>query len=49
MEPRFGRVLTAMISPFAADGSLDVDGAVTLARWLEEQGNDRPGPCRDHR
>ena len=40
MEPRFGRVLTAMISPFAGDGSLDVDGAVTLARWLEEQGND---------
>ncbi|MBS1264615.1 MAG: 4-hydroxy-tetrahydrodipicolinate synthase [Acidimicrobiaceae bacterium] len=40
MEPRFGRVLTAMISPFTADGSLDIDGAVTLARWLEEQGND---------
>jgi len=40
MEPRFGRVLTAMISPFASDGTLDLEGAVTLAKWLEEQGND---------
>jgi 4-hydroxy-tetrahydrodipicolinate synthase len=38
--PRFGRVLTAMITPFAADGSLDLDGARTLARWLVENGND---------
>ena len=27
-----------MVTPFAADGSLDVDGAVTLARWLVSQG-----------
>ena len=40
MEARFGRVLTAMITPFAADGSLDLTGAATLARWLVEQGND---------
>lgn len=40
MQPRFGRVLTAMITPFAADGSLDTDGAVKLAKWLVEQGND---------
>ena len=40
MEPRFGRVITAMITPFAANGSLDLDGAVELARWLVEQGND---------
>ena len=39
-EPRFGRVLTAMVTPFAEDGSLDLDGAATLARWLVEQGND---------
>lgn len=38
--PRFGRVLTAMITPFAVDGSLDLDGARTLARWLVENGND---------
>jgi 4-hydroxy-tetrahydrodipicolinate synthase len=37
---RFGRVLTAMVTPFHADGSLDVDGAVALARWLVERGND---------
>jgi 4-hydroxy-tetrahydrodipicolinate synthase len=37
---RFGRVVTAMITPFADDGSLDVDGAVALARWLQEEGNE---------
>ncbi len=37
---RFGRVLTAMVTPFTDDGSLDVDGAVTLARWLQEEGNE---------
>ncbi len=38
--PRFGRVLTAMATPFRADGSLDVDGAVTLARWLIGHGSE---------
>jgi 4-hydroxy-tetrahydrodipicolinate synthase len=38
--PRFGGVLTAMVTPFAADGGLDVDAAVALARWLVAQGND---------
>lgn len=37
---RFGRVLTAMVTPFDADGELDVDAAVTLAKWLVEQGNE---------
>ena len=37
---RFGRVLTAMVTPFHDDGSLDVDGAVALARWLVDHGND---------
>ena len=37
---RFGRVLTAMVTPFGADGSLDVDGAAELARWLVAHGND---------
>jgi 4-hydroxy-tetrahydrodipicolinate synthase len=29
-----------MVTPFTDDGSLDVDGAVALARWLQEQGNE---------
>ncbi|MEO5840240.1 MAG: 4-hydroxy-tetrahydrodipicolinate synthase [Acidimicrobiales bacterium] len=37
---RFGRVLTAMITPFDPDGALDLDGAAKLASWLVEQGNE---------
>ena len=37
---RFGRVLTAMVTPFDDDGELNVDAAVSLARWLVEQGNE---------
>ena len=37
---RFGRVMTAMVTPFDADGELNVDAAVRLARWLVEQGNE---------
>ena len=37
---RFGKVLTAMVTPFGDDGSLDVDGAAELARWLVANGND---------
>lgn len=37
---RFGRVLTAMVTPFGDDGSLDLDAAAQLARWLAENGND---------
>ena len=36
----FGRVLTAMVTPFAADGSLDLDRACALADRLVTQGND---------
>ncbi len=37
----FGQVLTAMVTPFNVDGSLDLDGAQELARWLvTEGGND---------
>src|SRR3712207_2279808 len=41
-DPRpFGRLLTAMVTPFAQDGSLDVDGAQKLAAYLvDEQRND---------
>ena len=38
--PRFGRVLTAMVTPFHKDGSLNLDGAKRLARWLQDNGND---------
>jgi len=37
---RFGEVITAMVTPFKDDLSLDVDGAVRLARWLVDHGND---------
>ena len=37
---RFGSVLTAMVTPFGADGSLDADGAARLARWLVDHGSD---------
>lgn len=36
----FGRVLTAMVTPFRPDGSLDLDAATKLAAWLVDQGND---------
>ena len=38
--PRFGRILTAMVTPFDAQGDLNVDAAVRLAKWLVEQGNE---------
>ena len=37
---RFGRVLSAMVTPFDADGALDLDEARRLARWLEANGHD---------
>ena len=35
-----GRVITAMATPFASDGSLDVEGAARLARHLVDHGSD---------
>lgn len=35
----FGRVLTAMVTPFTAEGVLDLDGAQKLANQLVEAGN----------
>ena len=37
---RFGRVVTAMVTPFNSDGSLNLDGARRLAKWLQDNGND---------
>lgn len=39
--PRYwGRVLTAMVTPFAPDRALDLDAAQRLARWLADRGSD---------
>ena len=40
MGGRFGRVITAMVTPFTDDLSLDVDRAQDLARWLIDGGSD---------
>jgi 4-hydroxy-tetrahydrodipicolinate synthase len=37
---RFGAVICAMVTPFDDDGRLDLAGAVKLARWLVDNGND---------
>jgi 4-hydroxy-tetrahydrodipicolinate synthase len=40
-DPPFGRMLTAMVTPMTADGSLDYDGAARLAAYLvDEMRND---------
>jgi 4-hydroxy-tetrahydrodipicolinate synthase len=36
----FGRVLTAMVTPFTPDGALDVDAAQRVATYLVDRGND---------
>jgi len=38
--PRFGRILSAMVSPFTDSGALDLDGAAKLAQWLVAHGNE---------
>lgn len=37
---RFGAVICAMATPFHPDGTLDLEGAADLARWLVDNGND---------
>jgi len=37
---RFGKVLTAMVTPFDKSGDLDLDVAADLAKWLLDNGND---------
>ena len=39
-EPIFGRVLTAMITPFDAVGNVDYAEAGRIAQWLTEHGSD---------
>jgi 4-hydroxy-tetrahydrodipicolinate synthase len=38
--PRFGQVITAMVTPFDEAGALDLTAAVELARWLAGHGSD---------
>ena len=38
--PHFGQVVTAMVTPFDANGVLDLDGVRRLAKWLQDNGND---------
>lgn len=40
MSARFGRVITAMVTPFKADLGVDYDAARKLARFLLEHGSD---------
>ena len=40
MAGRFGAVVTAMVTPFAEDGSLDLDGVQALTAHLLEHGSD---------
>jgi 4-hydroxy-tetrahydrodipicolinate synthase len=40
MNPRFGRVITAMVTPFDDRGDLDLDAAAELAHWLVENGSE---------
>lgn len=40
MSPTFGRVVTAMVTPFDERGELDLDAAAELAHWLVETGSD---------
>ena len=40
MTARFGRVVTAMVTPFDERGDLDLDAAAELANWLVETGSD---------
>lgn len=39
-DPRFGRVLTAMVTPFTPSGSIDYDVASKLAQFLVAEGSE---------
>lgn len=39
-SPRFGRVVTAMVTPFDERGNLDLAAAENLAAWLVDNGSD---------
>ncbi len=39
-NPYFGRLLTAMVTSFNADGSVNYEKAADLAEWLINNGSD---------
>ena len=39
-EPPFGRVITAMVTPFDAEGAVDLEQAARLADHLVRHGSD---------
>ena len=39
-EAYFGRLLTAMVTPFNADGSVNCEAAADFAEWLLANGSD---------
>ena len=40
MRPRWGYVVTAMVTPFQVHGAIDFVEAVALAKWLLDNGSD---------
>ena len=40
MMPYFGRLITAMITFFHEDGSLNAEGTAEFASWLVDHGSD---------
>ena len=39
-KARFGRVITAMITPFTEEGNVDYEGVVSLATYLAKHGSE---------
>ena len=39
-SPLFGRILTAMITPFKENGAVDYELAIKLSNYLYENGSD---------
>ena len=39
-NPLFGRILTAMVTPFTEDGDVDYELAIKLSNYLFENGSD---------
>lgn len=39
-KPYFGRLITAMVTFFHEDGSLNADGTAEFAAWLLDHGSD---------
>jgi len=40
MEPQFGRLITAMVTPFSANGEVNISEALRLAHFLVDNGSD---------